>query len=98
MQNCVGGGGTKEWMKRICPCFTPSRIALTESARETVSLPQLGTLQLFFLNFFLVRARDCTTFKLHDLADFYIESVTAHRITRNDHSCFHNRWPNSKTN
>ncbi len=28
-----------EWlrMKHICPCFTPSRIALAESARETVS-------------------------------------------------------------
>ncbi len=32
-----GGGG---WMKCICPCFTPSRIA--ESARET--LPRLGKL------------------------------------------------------
>ncbi len=48
-------------------------------------------------SFFKVRARDCTTFTLHDLADFYIESVTAHRIKRNDHSCFHNRWPKSKT-
>ncbi len=31
------------------------------------------------------------------LQDFYIESVTAHRIKRNDHSCFHNSWPNSKS-
>ncbi len=36
----VGGGGW-EWMRRICPCFTPSRFALAESARETVSLPRL---------------------------------------------------------
>ncbi len=50
-----------------------------------------------FNSFFLVRARDCTTFTLHDLADFYVESATAHSIKRNDHSCFHNRWPNSKT-
>ncbi len=34
MQNCVD----------ICPCFTPSRIALAESARETVSLPRLAML------------------------------------------------------
>ncbi len=41
--------------------------------------------------------RDCMTFTSHDLADFYIESVTVHRIKINDHSCFYNRWPNSKT-
>ncbi len=46
---------------------------------------------------FFVRARDCMTFTLHDLADFYVESVTAHCIKINDHSCFHNRWPNWKT-
>ncbi len=40
------------------------------------------------------QTRDCTTFTLQD---FYIESVTAHRIKINDHSCFHNSWPNSKT-
>ncbi len=75
-------------------CFTPSWIVLTESARETVPLPRLGTLSTLI---FLVRARDCLTFMLHDLADVYVESVTAHRIKRNDHSCFHSRWPNSKT-
>ncbi len=41
-------GGIKEWMKRICPRFTPSRIALTESARETVFLPRLDTLSIIF--------------------------------------------------
>ncbi len=66
------GFGMKEWRKRIIPCFTPSRIALTDSARETVSLPH-------FL-FFLSHARDCTTFTLHDLTDFYVERVTAHHI------------------
>ncbi len=71
-------------------CFTPSRIALAEGARETVSLR--GMLSTRF--FFFFQTRDCRTFTLQD---FYIESVTAHRIRRNDHSCFHNSWPNSKT-
>ncbi len=52
----------REWMKRICPHFTPSRIVLTESARETVSL--------LWIFFFLSHARDCTTFMLHDFTDF----------------------------
>ncbi len=55
-------------MKRICSCFIPPRIALMESALETVSLPRLGSLFFFF-----VRARDSTTFTLHDLADLYVE-------------------------
>ncbi len=55
------------------------------------SLPRLGTLSTRFFFF------DCTTFTLQDLTDFYVERVTAHRIKRNDHSCFHNSWPNSKT-
>ncbi len=95
-QNCVAGRGggdlVEEWMKRICPCFTPSRIALAEGARETVSLR--GTLSTRFFFFFFFLTRDCRTFTLQD---FDIESVTAHRIKRNDHSCFHNSWPNSKT-
>ncbi len=28
---------------------------------------------------------------------FYVERVTAHHIKIIDHSCFHNRWPTSKT-
>ncbi len=83
----VGGARMKEWMKRICPCFTPSRIALAESVRETVSLPRIGTLSTLF---FCLEpwSTDCTTFTLHDLTDFYVESVTAHHIKINDHSCF----------
>ncbi len=34
-----GGGEMKEWMKRICPCFSPSQIALVKSTREIVSIP-----------------------------------------------------------
>ncbi len=85
-----GGVGVEKWMKHICPCFTPSRIALAEGARETVSLR--GTLSTHY--FFFFQTRDCTTFTLQD---FYIESVTAHRIKINNHSCFHNSWPNSKS-
>ncbi len=86
MQNCVAGGGwgLKEWMKCICPCFTPSQIALAEGARETVSL----SVSRFF--FFLVNS-------LCQETDFYVERVIAHRIKINDHLCFHNRLPNSKT-
>ncbi len=61
----------KEWMKRICPCFTPSRIA--ESTQES-SLPYTR------FCFFLSHARDCTTFVLHDLTDFLCrEGVSAPR-------------------
>ncbi len=87
-----GGGGFEEWMKCICPCYTPSRIALAEGARETVSLRGMLSARFFF--FFFFQTRDCTT---STLQDFYIESVTAHRIKRNDLSCFHNSWPNSKS-
>ncbi len=37
-----------ELMKRTCSCFTPSRIALVESARETVSLQRLAMLSTEF--------------------------------------------------
>ncbi len=87
-----GVGGVEEWMKRICPCYTPSRIALAEGAQETVSLR--GTLSARFFLFFVFQTRDCTT---STLQYFYIESVTAHHIKINDHSCFHNSWPNSKS-
>ncbi len=49
----VGGGGlgVEEWMKRICPCYTPSRIALAEGARETVSLRGKLSTRFFFFFF-----------------------------------------------
>ncbi len=49
------GFGMKEWMKRSCLHFTPSRIALTENAPEALYLQGLGVV-------FLSHARDCTTF------------------------------------
>ncbi len=54
MQNCVDqgvgwvGGFDRLWMKRNCPCFTPSRIVLADSARETVSLSRLTMLSTHF--------------------------------------------------
>ncbi len=50
-----GGGGVEEWMKRICPCYTPSRIALAEGARETVSLRVSFQLVFFYLFIFLFK-------------------------------------------
>ncbi len=98
-----GGGGEGEggWgrldITNVFVHVSLSRIALAESARETVSLLRLGMLSTRFL---LSRARDCTTFTFHDSTDFYLESmverVTAHRIKINDNSCFYNRWSNSK--
>ncbi len=41
--------GVKEWMRRICP----SRIALKESARETVSSAARYAFNSFFFFFFL---------------------------------------------
>ncbi len=43
------------------------------------------------------QTKDCTTFTWHDLTVFYVERMTAHCVKLNDHSCFHNSWPNSKT-
>ncbi len=50
-----------------------------------------------FNKFFFSQARECTTFPLHDLTDFYVERVTAHHIKINYHACFYNLWQNSKT-
>ncbi len=45
-----GGGGGGRTKKHICPCFTPSWIALAESARETVSLPWFVMLSTRFIS------------------------------------------------
>ncbi len=60
-------------MKHICPHFSQSRIALMESARETVS----SVARYAFNSLFYSRARDFTTFTLYDLTDFYVERATA---------------------
>ncbi len=78
------------WKDGWCPCFTQ---VSTHGKRSRNSISSSFTSFIIFL----IRARDCTTFTLHDLADFYVESVTAHHIKINDYSYFHNRWPNWKT-
>ncbi len=80
------------WMKHIFPCFTPFWIALVESPRGTVSLPRLAML-----------STRCFSLKQETLDthitgfDWFLPregDSTALQI--NYHSCFHNRWPNSK--
>ncbi len=66
--------------------------SVSNRARETVSLR--GKLPTRFFFFFFFKQETVQTFTLQD---FYIESVTAHRIKINDHSCFHDSWPNSKS-
>ncbi len=66
-------------MKRICPCFHLESRSRKELEKQ--SLPWLVHFQLVFFS----QTRDCMTFTLHDLTDFYVERVTAHRIKINDH-------------
>ncbi len=63
-------------MKRMCSCFTPSRIALAEGALETVSLPPYAFNSFFFFCLEPLSG-DYTTFTLHDLTDLYIEDDSA---------------------
>ncbi len=88
----------KEWMKRICPCITPSWIMLAERAWETVDYLFRGSVR-FQLIFFLSRAFVKKLYNIHVtwFDRFVCREVTANRIKWNDHSCFHNWWPNSKT-
>ncbi len=70
-----GGGGVI-----LGGCWDERNAFVRASVQLQSRSPTLSTL-LFFL--FLSRARDSTTFTLHDLADFYVESVI---IKINDHS------------
>ncbi len=63
---------------------------------ETVSAVYAFNCLLFFVCL-KPWSKDCTTLTLHDLTEFYVERVTAHRIKFNYHSCFHNRLRNLKT-
>ncbi len=91
----LGGGGERMDETHLSVFDSVSNRAHGKHLRNSISFAARYTFNSFF--FFFVRARDCTTFTLHDLPDFYVESVTAHHIKINDHSCFHSRWPNSKT-
>ncbi len=98
-QNGRGGGGGGCWRvwlrwKNGCNAFVCVSLRLNRARGKRSSLPRLHILSTGFC---VSWARDCTIFTLHSLTDFYVERVTAHRIKRYDHSCFHNLWPNSKT-
>ncbi len=71
MQN--GAGGTYRRLSVSLRLESRSRKALISSADPYA-----------FNSFSFSWARDCTTFTLHDLTDFYVERLTAHRI--NNHS------------
>ncbi len=96
-QNCVAGGEGGESMDEthLSVFHSVSNRAHGKLSRNSLFRCSVR-FQLVFV--FFPQTRDCTTFTLHDLTDFYVERVTAHRIKRNDHSCFHNSWPNSKRN
>ncbi len=61
------GFGYEQMNETHLSVFTPSLMALAESARETASLPRLAILSN---RFFKSRAREFTTFTLHDLSVF----------------------------
>ncbi len=84
------GGGGGGWCWGMDETYLSVLHSVSNRARETVSLRGKLSTRIFF--FFLNK-------RLYDIqvTRFYIESVTAHRIKRNDHSCFHNSWPNSKS-
>ncbi len=76
-----GGGGT-----HICPCFTPSRIASHGKRSRNSSFGSIH-FQLFF---FCLEQETVGHSR-------YMIWLTVHRIKINDHLCFHNSWPSSKT-
>ncbi len=71
--------------------------SVSNRARGKRSRSSISSAARISSRFVFLRARDWSTFTLHDLADLYVESMTAHHIKRNDHSCFQNRWPKLKT-
>ncbi len=89
-----GGGGA---LRNGWNAFVRVTLCLESRSRKALEKQSLFAVcfqLVFFFFFFFFQTRDCTT---STLQDFYIESVTAHRIKRNDLSCFHNSWPNSKS-
>ncbi len=83
-------GITNERMKRICPCFTPPRIALAESARETCLFRGL----LCFQNGFFYLEQETLQHSHYMIWLIYVERATAPHYNT---FFFHSRWPNSKT-
>ncbi len=90
----TGGGCWRVWLRWKNGCNACVSLRLESRSRKAL----ISSMAPYTFNsFFFSRARDCTIFTLHSLTDFYVERVTAHRIKRYDHPCFHNLWPNSKT-
>ncbi len=91
-QNCVaggwgwGGGGWGMDETHLSVFHSVSNRARRRRSRNSIS-SRYALNSFFFFFFFL---------KQETVQDFYIKSVTAHVIKRNDHSCFHNSWTNSK--
>ncbi len=67
------------WEERMDATQSVFHFVSNHAHGKRSSLSQLCTLS----NLFFFRARDCMIFTLHDFADFYVESVTAHRIKIN---------------
>ncbi len=84
------GGGVTSGYERM----NETHLSVFHSISNRARGKRLGTLSTLF---FSLEQETFTTFTLHDFTDFYVERATAHRIKINDHSCFHNRRPNSKT-
>ncbi len=93
MEKLWGGCGSDERSDEMHLSVFHSVSIGTDGKRLRNSISSAARCTLGSCFFFLSRARECTTFTLHDFTDFYVERVTAHRIKIND-SCFHNRWPN----
>ncbi len=89
-----GGGGERMDETHLSVFHSILNRANGKHSRNRFSSLFHGSGVLCFI--FLSHARDCTTFTLHDLTDFYIERVTVHCIKIIDHSCFHYQWPTSK--
>ncbi len=65
--------------------------SISNRARERRSRNSISS-RYAFNSFFFFFFSNKRLYDIH-VTRFYIESVTAHRIKINDHSCFHNSWP-----
>ncbi len=88
-------GGWDERMD-VTNAFVRVSLRLESRSRNCLRNSISSAARYTFNSFVLSRARDCTTFTLHDLIDFYIERATAHHIKIMIIHVFKNRRPNSK--
>ncbi len=83
----VGLGGMDEM--HLSVFHSVSNRVCGRRSRNSISSAAYAFNSFFFFVFFVSSLCQETA--------FYVERVTAHRIKRNDHSCFYNHLPNSKT-